>query len=135
MFVVCPLKLQNNNKGFTLVESLIAMVLLSIGILGLSAMTVGTIQGLIFSDRQTMATTLARDKLEQIKHAGYANATSAQYPLENYHTLAGYQQFQRLVTITENTPRPNTKTIAVTVVWRDRAGSPRQVVLRTVITP
>jgi type IV pilus assembly protein PilV len=128
-------RIQHHSRGFTLIESLIAIVLLSIGILGLSAMTISTIRGLTFSDKQTIATTLARDRLEQIKHAGYANATSAQYPLENYHTLAGYEQFQRLVTITDNTPRPNTKTIAVTVEWRDSAGNPRQVVFRTVITP
>ena len=132
---MCPLRIQNNLRGFTLIEVLIAIVLVSIGILGLSAMTIGTIQGVIFSEKQTIATTLARDRLEQIKQAGYANVTSAQYPAENYHTLAGYEQFQRLVTITDNTPRPNTKTIAVTVAWRDSAGSVRRVVLRTVITP
>jgi prepilin-type N-terminal cleavage/methylation domain-containing protein len=127
---VCPFRILNNNKGFTLVESLIAIVLLSIGILGLSAMTIGTIQGLTFSDKQTIAMTLARDRLEQIKQAGYVNATS-----EPYNTPAGYEQFQRRVDVTNNTPQPNTRTIVVTVAWQDSAGSSRQVVLRTVITP
>ena len=135
MFFVNPLRIRNNQRGVTLIESLIAMVLLSVGMLGLSAMTIATIKGLVFSDNQTIATTLARDRLEQIKHAGYATATAAHYPVEHYNTLVGYEPFQRLVTVTENTPRPRTKTIAVTVGWRDSAGSARQVVLRTVITP
>jgi type IV pilus assembly protein PilV len=132
---VYPVRMRNNSQGFTLIEALIAIVLLSVGLLGLSAMTIGTIRGLVFSNNKTIATTLARDKLEQIKHTGYASATSAQYPPEPYHTLVGYEAFQRLVTITDNTPRPNTRTVAVTVTWQDSAGSPREVVLRTVIAP
>jgi type IV pilus assembly protein PilV len=133
---VCHFRIQNNSQGFTLIEALIAIVLLSVSILGLSAMTIGTIKGLVFSNNRTIATTLARDRLEQIKHAGYATAPSEPYPLEHDDTLVGYKQFQRHVTIQNNPPpRQNTRTVAVIVRWQDSAGSPREVVLRTVMAP
>ncbi len=104
-------------RGFTLIEVLIAMVIFSVGFLGLSAITMTTIRGLSFSNKLTTATTLAQDKLEEIKMAGYRNALTRNYPAEAYTTIPDYPQFQRTVIINPDTPVPDVKTVIVMVSW------------------
>jgi type IV pilus assembly protein PilV len=53
--------------GFTLIEVLIGMVILTIVSLGLMSLTVSTIRGNTFSRHMTTASTLAQDKIEQVK--------------------------------------------------------------------
>lgn len=108
-----------SQSGFSLTEILVTTVLLVIGFLGLSAMTLGSIRGVSQNHTLTTATTLARDKTEQIMRARYDTVVPVNYPLEDYHTLAGYERFQRRVTITDNVPQANMKTVLVTVSWRD----------------
>ncbi len=119
--------------GFTLVEVMIAIIVLSIGFLGLSAMTLGTIRGMSHSQNLTMATALAREQLERIVRADYDAVVAANYPSDNYNTMAGYEQFQRTVTITDDTPQANAKTITVGVSWRNNARITKTAVLSTVI--
>lgn len=119
--------------GFTLVEVLIAMVVLSVGLLGLSAMMIVATNSLAFSKRLTTATTLAQDKLEAIKYAAYSSVVPANYPREDYHTIPGYPQFTREVSISAG-PFRDTKTVSVTASWqRTRHNRPHQVTLSTMI--
>ena len=122
------------NGGFTFAEVLIAVVILSVGLLGLSAMTIAMTKSLAFGNKLTTATALAQKKLEEIKNASYTNLTSVNYPLEDYNTIAGYPPFSRSVTITTDSPMANTKTVTVTTAWkRDTAGPPYNVTLKTII--
>jgi prepilin-type N-terminal cleavage/methylation domain-containing protein len=119
--------------GFTLSEVLIAIVVLSVGLLGLSAMMIVATNSLAFSKKLTTATTLAQDKLEEIKYASYTSVIPANHPLEDYKTISGYAQFKREVTISAG-PVPDTKTVTVTTSWqRNRQTLPYAVTLRTII--
>ena len=120
-------------QGFTLIEVLIATVFLSVSFLGLSAMTLGTIRGVSYSQNLAKATNLAREQIERIINVDYDAVIAANYPQQNYNTMAGYEQFQRTVTIAVDTPEPTTKTVIVTVAWRNNAGTIRTAVLDTVI--
>jgi type IV pilus assembly protein PilV len=121
------------NKGYTLVEVLIAMVILSIGFLGLSVITMTMIKGLSFSQRLTTAITLAQDKIEEIKQTGYYNVISANYPMEDYTMIPSYPEFQRTVAIANDIP--NVKTVTVTVSWKqDMSGGSQQVSFTTMIS-
>jgi prepilin-type N-terminal cleavage/methylation domain-containing protein len=120
--------------GFTLTEVLIAVVILSVGLLGLSAMTIAMTKSLAFGNKLTTATALAQKKLEEIKNTRYADVTSVNYPLEDYNTIAGYSHYSRSVTITTDSPVANTKTVVVTTAWkRDTAGTPYSVTLKTIV--
>jgi prepilin-type N-terminal cleavage/methylation domain-containing protein len=120
--------------GFTLSEVLIAMVVLSIGLLGLSAMTLAMGKSLTLSQNLTIATTLAQDKIEAVKQTPYAQVDAADYPLEDYNTIPGYPQFRRAVVIHSNSPLADTKTVIVTTSWpRQRSAEPYTVTLTTVI--
>ena len=50
---------QRSHNGFTLIEVLVAIVILSVGLLGMASLTVAIIQGNKFSNDLTTATTLA----------------------------------------------------------------------------
>ncbi len=65
----------NNNSGFTLMEVLVAMLILSVGLLGMAALITGIINSNKLSNRISTATVLAQDKMEEIRRVGY-DATS-----------------------------------------------------------
>jgi prepilin-type N-terminal cleavage/methylation domain-containing protein len=122
-----------SQRGFALTEILVTVVLLSIAFLGLSALMLGTIRGVSRSNSITTATTLARDKTEQVIHADYDTVIPANYPLEDYNTMAGHERFQRSVAITDNAPQVRMKTILVTVSWKDERAQTHALTLTSTI--
>jgi prepilin-type N-terminal cleavage/methylation domain-containing protein len=104
-------------EGFTLIEIMIAVVITSIGLLALGGLQVSLIRANALSQRMTAAISVAEQKLEQVKNAPYANiqsesATQIQLPDLDL-------TFTRQVTVTDNSPLTNTKTVNVTVTWLD----------------
>jgi len=61
--------------GFTLIEILVVMGILAIGILPLAIVQSQARREVSKSDRYTLAITLAQSQLEQMKGAGFGNAT------------------------------------------------------------
>jgi type IV pilus assembly protein PilV len=119
--------------GFTLTEVLIAMVVLSIGLLGLSAMMIAASGSLAFGKKLTTATILAQETIEAIKNTPYTSVITANYSPEDYQTIPGHAQFKRVVTISAG-PLHNAKTVLVTTSWQRQASSePYSVTLRTII--
>jgi type IV pilus modification protein PilV len=114
--------------GFTLIEVMIALVIMSIGLTALAAVQISAIRGNDFSKRMTTAISIAEAKMEQIKSSSYANIlseSSIQITQSNMH-------FTRQVTVTNNiAPLTNTKTVNVTVSWSE--GSKSHVVPITTI--
>ena len=53
--------------GFTLIEIMITLVILSVGLTALAGLQVSAIKGNTFSKRMTAAVSIANQKLEQIK--------------------------------------------------------------------
>lgn len=88
------------NAGFTLIEVLIAMVILSVGLLALEGMAVGASRTTAHASRRSLYTTVATDALEQTisgLHAGaVANSTT---PVKN---SAGVTVANSAVTIVDN---------------------------------
>ena len=105
-----------DTNGFTLIEILIATVIITIASLGIATLTVGIIRGNSFSKRLTTATILAQDRLEQVKRIGYTNAGTIA-GTENYGDIANYTGYKRVTSVTNNTPISNTRTVDVIVHW------------------
>jgi prepilin-type N-terminal cleavage/methylation domain-containing protein len=59
---------RGENKGFTLMEVLIAIVVLSVALLALAGLQINSIQRNSFGNHMTEAITLAKDKLEGMKN-------------------------------------------------------------------
>jgi prepilin-type N-terminal cleavage/methylation domain-containing protein len=110
------MKILKEANGFTLIEILIATVIITIASLGVATLTVGVIRGNSFSQRLTTATTLIQDRLEEVKRLGYLNAGTVA-GTQNYGTIVNFPGYKREVFVLNNTPEVNMKTISITVYW------------------
>jgi len=138
---------KRNDNGFTLVEILIAIVILSIGLLGMASLTVGIINGNKFSNNVTTATTLGQDKMEDIRRLGYSGPPTTETPeIEDYGTISDasgtvlpeYASYKRVTVADIYTagtawPPDGMKVITVTVYWKDNNQTERSVELKTIL--
>lgn len=109
------------SRGFSLIEILIAIVILSISLLALAALMATTTQNNSFGSHMTEAATFAQDKLEEFKLIPWDNiaggADSKPYQdIPNYYTRTW-----NVSTLVNPTPPPNNllKTINITINWND----------------
>ena len=120
-------RLRNNNSGFTLMEVLVAMLILSVGLLGMAALVTGIINSNKLSNRISAATVLAQDKMEEIKIIGYDDASGG---TEDYNTILDYPLYKRVTNVVAGNPATGMKKITVTVYWESDDHS---VVLNTIL--
>jgi prepilin-type N-terminal cleavage/methylation domain-containing protein len=123
-----------SEAGFTLVEVLVAIAMLSVAFLGLGsamAMQGGLASGatsghaaVARSYHASTATMLAQQRMEQVKRLTYTlttdqigTPTPTGFADEDFGTIAGYTNFRREVRV-QNYPAENMKTITVTVALR-----------------
>jgi len=118
--------MDRKQKGFTLIECLVSIAVLSIAIASLSSVTVAVIKENAFSRAKTVANALATDKIEALKNISYSNVASG--GPETVQTV-----YTRQWTVTTDSPAVRTKTIVVTVSW-NWLGKTRNVTLKTIIT-
>ena len=112
-------------SGFTLVEVLITMAILSIGILGVSGLAVHTINGRARSLELTSGTILAQDRLEFVKAGGYWWLESM-IGIENYGTIGAdtpettddYPNYWRNTVVQDDYPEVGVAMITVKVRWK-----------------
>lgn len=119
----------SGRKGFTLIEVMIAVFLLAVAIMGAAAVTTSVIKANSYSKTLTVATTLAKDKMEEQKAANFTALPTAGSP--DYATANGDVQssasgsyYTRSWGVTGTDPL----TITVTVTWPTN----RSVQLRTI---
>lgn len=120
----------NDNRGFTLIEVLIAVTLLVIGILGVAAMQIAAIGANATAYRISDAAYWAAYQQEKLMGMNYATApelTSGDHT--DTTTAAG---FTIKWTVTNDTPVTNTKTVRITVE-RVEKGITKTVTFDTVI--
>ncbi|MFV9690406.1 MAG: type IV pilus modification PilV family protein [Desulfobacteria bacterium] len=128
--IVPEIEKRGDNKGFSLLEVLVAMVILSMGLLTTAALTVGIIQGNGLSKKHTTATTLAREQMEDIRRRGYSGMPAPQTTIEDYSTITNYPLHRRVTETSAGEPGPNMKTVTVTVFWDS---DNRSVALQTIL--
>jgi len=120
-----------NSGGFTLIEVMVAAVILTIGSLGIGALTVSIINGNVFSNKMATATVLAHNKLEDIKGLSFEDAARAAI-IEDYSAIPDFPSYRRETTVDANAPDPGMIRVTVTVSWWS-GSSLRSVVLRTLV--
>ena len=129
----------NNNKGFSLVEVLIAIFILSIGLLGVAGMQVTAISANSFAQTGTVAIALAEEMVDRVRsHAGTSPedyhgintsnsvaAIQAAYddPIEG-DTLAWKSRLESslpnpvgTVSVSVDNPTANADTVTIVVSW------------------
>jgi len=63
----------HSENGFTLIEALVAMAILTIGILSLYSMQINSVQGNTKANRQTVKSSLVTDQIEQLLGKPYCH--------------------------------------------------------------
>ncbi|MBI3810901.1 MAG: prepilin-type N-terminal cleavage/methylation domain-containing protein [Nitrospirae bacterium] len=63
----------NNPSGFTLLELMIAMVVLAFGLMGVSGMILQSVKGNAFGNQMTQASALVQDKIEELRNQAYTD--------------------------------------------------------------
>jgi len=137
---------KSNEKGFTLIEILIAIVVFAIGILAVGKMQIAAIKGNYFANDLTRATTLAQDRMEKLISLSYIDNDlldtdgdgtnqALNFGLDDNTTVTADHndpnnpvdsRYNIFWNIAPDYPINNTKTIKVIVKWTDK-GTPKEV--------
>ncbi len=111
-------KLLKDEKGFTMIEVLTAMVILAIGILGLAPLIVTSIYGNSFSNDVSLAKVIAQDRIEEFRALPVINPI----PYSDSTMVNGV--YSRLTRVDTNSSDGSVPTdlykIVVTIKWTDK---------------
>jgi len=126
--------------GFTLIEVMVAISILTIGLLAIASMQTSAIQGNSFATKVTEGTTLAQDRMEELLSLSYNDALLDPDGSPHGETQAQMDAHPGY-TITWNVTEvdvdgdtvDDSKQITVTCTWTDR-GRQKQSVLTCVRT-
>jgi len=140
-------KIFKDEAGFTLLEVMISIFILSVALLTLSGLMTSTIRNSDYGRRTTEAANLAREKIEEIERTAVRNFDATLLNdvapgsdpvaginpdiIEGYGTIAGHTNFKRELYITPT--GANFKDIAVRVLWKDGIGPEHNSIFRTYI--
>lgn len=126
-----------DQRAFTLIEVFIAILLLTVGLLGTAALTTGVVRGNIGSRNTTTATAIAQTCFEENRRVGYSNAGAVPTGGSNgcvtgsSTITSGGVSFTRNLSIDASVS--NIKTLTVTVSWSEGATGNKSMTLKTVM--
>jgi len=101
---------RGESKGFTLVEVLVAIVLLSVALLALAGLQIMSIRGNSFGNHMTEAVTLAKDVMEEMKNTQWEQIQGSTDDPQGASGIV----YHRVCSVT---PSDEIKTVTVRVTW------------------
>jgi len=121
----------NLNKGFSLLELMVAVVILAMAIFGIfHAYSVG-FMGMADARDRTVATNYAREKMEEIKNKSFEDiGDESGY---GYILIPEQTKFERKLTVTVDDSIDDLKKATTVVRWIDRNEQTKTVMLETLI--
>jgi len=131
------MKLKPNN-GFTLIETLISVILLAITLAGGMALYFNADELLSLVVHKKMATQMAITKMESLRSDGFDNLPPQGSVVDSSISVGGLKNAQQTVTITDIVDSGNIlyKKVKVEVSWNEAGGNfPKTVELTTHIAP
>lgn len=108
------------SKGFSLIEILIALVILSISLLALAGLMVMTTRNNSFGAHMTEATALTQDKLEQLRATPYLLITPDTTTADQRSGSSGITYTRSWVAVPNIAPPNDTlKVVTIMITWTD----------------
>lgn len=126
---------RSRESGFSLIEVLIAVLVVGIGFMAVASMTGTSISGNNRSSMMTVATYLAEDRLEELRNRDYADVSAVGSPeigIDEQGNVVPNGLFTRSWVVTNDTPGTLMKTINITITWAER-GVNHRLTMTTVI--
>jgi Tfp pilus assembly protein PilV len=120
-----------SQDGASFIELLAAVSVFTLTVAGLSPALLSARKAADLGKNQSIATTLAEDKIEEIRASGIGACTN-DTSLQADGSSGGI--FNRTCTQTTNTPISGVSRVAITVSWRDRPAT-NSVTLVTLVRP
>ena len=116
------------SNGFSLIEILIALVILSVAFLALAGLMAHTTRNNSFGGRMTEAATFAQDKLEELRATSWVAITAGSDRIS-----VNGMNFNRNWTIVPNAivapyTEPTLNTITIVVNWNDQTNHTMKVI-------
>jgi type IV pilus assembly protein PilV len=103
------------SAGFTLVEVIVAIVLLGVGLMGMAALSTTVTRANVQSSSLTTATALAQERAERLRTEDYDALASG-----NDSRVVDNVTYTRSWVVTADDPEPGLKTVAIAVSWTTR---------------
>lgn len=100
----------HTNKGFTLLEVMLAVVLLTLGVIAVAGLFGTALVGSSDAENTAIAMNLAQKRMEEIRNISYDSIAD-----ESKADVSGFSGFQRAAAVTE--PLTDLKKVTVTVYW------------------
>ena len=118
------------SKGFSLIEVMIALVILAVALLALAGLMVTTTRNNSFGGHMTEAATFAQDKLEQLRASPWAGIIAG----ADTQVGATGISYARSWTVDAN-PNGDQRWVTVTIIWTDpTAKSAHRINVRSVVS-
>ena len=103
-------------KGFTLIEVLIGVIILAIGVLAIAGMQITSTRGNFFSNSLMQASYVAQDRLEYLKNLDFTKDAQ----IQGGSSTKGNQVISGVVfNWSDQIVGGDLRTITVTVTWND----------------
>lgn len=107
-----------SSRGFTLIEIVVAIVMLTFGVLASASLTAALMRSNRGVTNRTRAVETLRLKVEDLQSQAYVNIVSG-----NDTATIGGVTYSRAWTVTPDSPAANLKTVTLSVTWGDRQGN------------
>jgi type IV pilus assembly protein PilV len=119
-------------SGFTLIEALVAMLVLSVGLLGAAAMLLGALRDHGLALRHLAATALVSEFAERLRVSGAPADLPAEFSAAARARFPG-QAPDALITFAPATGGATTTEYRITLRWRDAAAAGSMAEVTTVV--
>ena len=107
-----------DSRGFTLLEVMITTVILAVGLLGLASLQIVAIKGNSFGQQMSVASTLAQNRLEQLRRTEYSSLSDGTSDgFDTYIDQANGVSYNRQWAAVTDASHPDWLTLDVTVNW------------------
>jgi prepilin-type N-terminal cleavage/methylation domain-containing protein len=123
-------QLTQDNRGFTLIEAMVCLLILSIGLLAVSKMQLGSMKGNRYALDSTEATLLQVGATEQLLSLSYADAAEFKIPdgtSQQFSVDGPYTTTYSITTLPLYKTDATFKRIVISTAWTSSDGVPHAV--------